>query len=64
MALRYLARIVRAGFVLCPRGMPIDVRTPDAGRIFYYPDHHALSREVAAAVSALSARFGDRVDLS
>ncbi|WP_437599175.1 hypothetical protein WMF28_40770 [Sorangium sp. So ce590] len=52
-----------AGFVLCPRGKPIDARAPDGGRIFYYPDHHALSREVAAAVSALSTRFGDRVDL-
>ncbi|XXX75918.1 hypothetical protein WMF30_50535 [Sorangium sp. So ce134] len=57
------AMVRGAGFVLCPRGKPIDARMPDGGRIFYYPDHHALSREVAAAVSALSRRFGDRVDL-
>ncbi|MGK4000981.1 hypothetical protein WMF31_00045 [Sorangium sp. So ce1036] len=57
------AMVRGAGYVLCPRGKAIDTRVPDDARIYYYPDHHALGREVTAALSALSRRFGDRVDL-
>lgn len=57
------AMVRGAGYVLCPRGKAIDARVPDHERLYYYPDHHALGREVTAALSALSRRFGDRVDL-
>jgi pimeloyl-ACP methyl ester carboxylesterase len=29
---------------------------------YFYPDHHALEREVTAAIEALRARFGERLD--
>ncbi|HEY3496177.1 MAG TPA: hypothetical protein VGK73_15870 [Polyangiaceae bacterium] len=41
--------------VLCPRGLPL-VRGDDSA--FYYPDHHALEREVMAAVRAARNTFG------
>ena len=46
-------------FVLCPRGRRLGMGDEPA---FFYPDHHALAREVAAAVDALAARFGAAVD--
>jgi predicted esterase len=47
-------------FILCPRGKGI-VASGAWG--YYYPDHHALDREVVAAVDALrAAPTGARVD--
>lgn len=40
----------RHAFVLCPRGTPM-TRAPDTG--FFFRDHHALGRELQAAVAAL-----------
>jgi predicted esterase len=51
------------GVVLCPRGRPLDSRAPAAERVYYYPDHHALGREVTAALAALKQRYGARVDM-
>jgi poly(3-hydroxybutyrate) depolymerase len=51
-----------AAFVLCPRGVTMDVSAPPAERGYFYPAHPALGREVRAAIDALVARFGDRVD--
>jgi len=49
------------GLVVCPRGAMINrVQGPSAG--FYYPDHHALDREVSATVEALRREYADRID--
>jgi hypothetical protein len=52
------ARVARERwFVLCPAGLPL-------GRgeaAYYYPDHHALEREVTAAVGAARAKYGARI---
>jgi len=52
------ARVVRERwFLLCPAGLPL-------GRgeaAYYYPDHHALEREVTAAVGAARAKYGARI---
>jgi predicted esterase len=48
------------GFVLCPRGLSMDRRDPDAG--YFYRHHHALGREIALALEALAARFPGRAD--
>jgi pimeloyl-ACP methyl ester carboxylesterase len=45
-------------FLLCPCGMPL--RRGEAGS-YYYPDHHALEREVTAAVTAARSTFGPRI---
>jgi predicted esterase len=50
-------------FVLCPRGRPTDMRVSPEDRYWYYPDHLALGREITAALAALHARYGDRVDV-
>src|SRR5207247_783662 len=50
------------GSVLCPRGRATSIYDPPAQRGYYYPDHHALIREVFAALDALSAKFPEHVD--
>jgi predicted esterase len=50
-----------SAFVLCPRGRAISRFEPDGG--FYYPDHHALAKELGAALAAFAARYGARADL-
>lgn len=55
--------IAGAAFVLCPRGVTVDVHAPPASRAWFYPAHPALEREVRAALAALAERFPDRVDL-
>lgn len=50
-------------FVLCPRGVTSDVYAPPEKRGYFYPSHPALGREVEAALAALTARFGDEVDV-
>jgi predicted esterase len=52
------------GFVVCPRGRRTDNRVPHAHASYYYPDHHALGREVLAALAALRERYGEHVDTS
>jgi len=52
-----------AAFVLCPRGVTMDVLLPPAERGYFYPAHPALAREVRAALGALVARFAGRVDV-
>ena len=49
-------------FILCPRGVTMDLDAPPAARGYFYPTHPALRRETLAALAALRARFGDRVD--
>jgi pimeloyl-ACP methyl ester carboxylesterase len=50
------------GFLLCPRGVLLGAYAAPADQGYFYPDHHALEREVTAALAALRARFGDRLD--
>jgi pimeloyl-ACP methyl ester carboxylesterase len=50
------------GFVLCPRGVLLGVYAAPADQGYFYPDHHALEREVVAALAALRARFGAELD--
>jgi predicted esterase len=50
------------GFLLCPRGVRLDTFAEPANQGYFYPDHHALAREVTAALAALRARFGERLD--
>jgi predicted esterase len=50
------------GFVLCLRGRRVDDRVPFEQAAFYYPDHHWLGRALTAAISALEARYGSRLD--
>lgn len=50
-------------FVLCPRGVTMDVYAPPQARTYFYSAHPALEREVRAALDALAARFPARVDL-
>jgi dienelactone hydrolase len=58
-------RIVEsAAFVLCPRGNPRP-DSPSAEDIrFTFPDNAALERELDAAITAVAARFGARIDTS
>lgn len=51
------------GFVLCPRGRPMNPAAPDQGG-YFYPDHRALQKEVEASLDALKARFPAYVDTS
>lgn len=54
-------RLGPRGVVVCPRGAMINrIEGPDAG--FYYPDHHALEREVLATVQALRSEFAEYID--
>lgn len=46
------------GVVLCPAGR----RMGGAYEGYYYPNHHVLERIVLAALAALKARHGERVD--
>jgi predicted esterase len=50
------------GFLVCPRGVRLDTFAEPADQGYFYPDHHALAREVTAALAALHARFGERLD--
>jgi predicted esterase len=50
------------GFLLCPRGVLLGADAEPENQGFFYPDHHALAREVTAAVDALRARFGEHLD--
>ncbi len=50
------------GFVLCPRGVLLGAYAAPADQGYFYPDHHALEREVVAAIAALRARFGAELD--
>ena len=63
---RYWRGVVGArAFVVCPRGRPVVARRsglPDAG--YYYPDHLALGREVAACVRAATGRWAGEIDAS
>lgn len=56
------ALVGETAFVLCPRGVTMDVHAPPAERGYFYPAHPALGREVRAALDALAARFPDRID--
>ncbi|MEP7122586.1 MAG: hypothetical protein ABJE95_16810 [Byssovorax sp.] len=56
------ARLGSRGFLLCPRGALLGAFAEPADQGFFYPDHHALAREVTGALAALHARFGDRLD--
>jgi predicted esterase len=50
------------GFILCPRGSLLGSLAEPQDQGFFYRDHHALEREVTAAMAALRARFGELVD--
>lgn len=50
------------GFLLCPRGVLLGAYAEPADQGYFYPDHHALEREVNAALTALRARFGSHLD--
>lgn len=50
-------------YVLCPRGKRIRTRSPDPSSLYFYPTHLFIEREIDAALSAMRARFGERVDL-
>jgi len=52
----------RRGYILCPRGRPMTLGVEIGGAGWYFSDHHALGREVLAALSALEQRFGAAVD--
>jgi pimeloyl-ACP methyl ester carboxylesterase len=49
--------IAARGFVLCPRGTPLAWGAPGEDEGFFYRDHHALEREVLAALAALRAAY-------
>jgi len=51
------------GFLLCPRGVALGTARDGEEQGYFFPNHHALDREVVAALSALAARFGEHVDL-
>lgn len=52
-------RVAKSRFVLlCPRGVPL--RRGQEGS-YFYPDHHALEREVTASVSAARQALGARL---
>jgi pimeloyl-ACP methyl ester carboxylesterase len=54
----YAERIHAAAYILCPRGVRmIADRTVESG--YYFPDHHALEREVMAGLEALWSRSAD-----
>lgn len=59
---RFRALVGARAFVLCPRGVSVDVFAERGAAGFFYPTHHALAREVSAALAALIATFGERVD--
>jgi predicted esterase len=48
-------------FVLCPRGAPIGLEPTGKQIGWFYPNHHALEKEVRASLTALYQRFGSRV---
>ena len=50
------------GFILCPRGTLLGSLAEPSEQGFFYRDHHALEREVAAAMAALRARYGGYLD--
>jgi predicted esterase len=50
------------GFILCPRGYPLNTYLPPEEQGFFYPDHHSLEHEVRAAFSALRDRFPAYID--
>src|SRR5262249_39554528 len=58
------AALDESAFVLCPRGKPLNALLPADESGFYYPDHRALGREIAASLDALRARYGPRIDIS
>jgi predicted esterase len=45
-------------YVLCPRGLPLERGSDSA---FFFSDHHALEREVAAMLRAARSAFGTRL---
>ena len=49
-------------FVLCPQGRRTDARVPHAEAAYYYPDHLALDKELAAATAALRDRYRTHLD--
>jgi predicted esterase len=49
-------------FVLCPRGASLNAHVAPEDAAYFYDGHPRLAREVEAALDALTARFGDRVD--
>jgi dienelactone hydrolase len=60
----FYRRLVRGrGFILCTRGHPIDARVPADEAAYFYDGHVELGKEVRAALDALLARYGSRVDL-
>jgi predicted esterase len=56
------ALVGERAFVLCPRGVTMDVFAPPEERGYFYPAHPALGREVRAALAALVARYRAHVD--
>jgi pimeloyl-ACP methyl ester carboxylesterase len=54
--------IQNAGFVLCPRGLPLNPGASGKDLRYYYRNHYALEREVAVGLDALRAKFPDYVD--
>ncbi len=55
--------VAQRAFVLCPRGYPIDARRSAGDAGYFYDGHPLLGREIARALSALQARYGDYVDV-
>jgi predicted esterase len=54
--------VQNSGFVLCPRGLPLNPGAPPKDLRYYYRNHFALEREVFAALEALRAKYADYVD--
>jgi predicted esterase len=50
------------GFIVCPRGVPMYPYEPPHESGYYYDGHPKLAIEIEAALAALVATYGDRVD--
>lgn len=58
----YRALVRGRAFILCTRGRSIDRFLPEGERGYFYDGHHELGKELRAALDALAARHGARVD--
>lgn len=54
------AALALRAVVLCLRGSAMYPRSPDTG--YYFRDHHALGRELVAALAALERAYPERID--